>query len=109
MNDQQQLCKVEGCKELAHAKGYCRKHYAKMWRERGKQRELEASEEGAPKGRGTTKASSERRKALRYELSCAQRMYDAVVGITSRIKWKKRIRWLETELRGLESDVDDQF
>ncbi|GAB4156752.1 MAG: hypothetical protein Kow00107_06250 [Planctomycetota bacterium] len=106
----EQQCKIEGCAEPAHAKGYCRKHYAKMWRQKGKEREA-AEAKGNPEqpGRRTSKAGSERRKALRYELSCAQRMYDAVVGVASRIKWKKRIRWLETELRGLESDVDDQF
>jgi hypothetical protein len=104
----EQNCQFEGCTEPVHAKGYCRKHYARVWRERGK--EAAAAAEGGdakPTGRRGRKASSERRKALNYELSTARKMYESVVGIASRIKWRKRIRWLETELRGLESDVDE--
>ncbi len=106
----EQHCQYDGCTDPVHAKGYCRKHYAKVWRERGREAAEAASGDGEgdkPIGRRGRRASSERRKALSYELSTARRMYDSVVGIASRIKWRKRIRWLETELRGLESDVDE--
>ena len=100
-------CKVENCTEPVHAKGYCRKHYARMWRERGKE-EAEGSDKAKPSKR-KGKANSERRKALRFELKNAQSMYDSVVGVSSRIKWKRRMKWLQSELKGLESGVDDIF
>lgn len=53
------------------------------------------------------KAVCERTRALKYELDSAKSMYESVIGVSSRLKWKKRIRWLETELKSLESGLDD--
>ena len=100
-------CKVENCHEPIHAKGYCRKHYARKWRERAKEEEEKTS--GKHTGRRKSKVNSERKKALRFELKSATSMYDSVVGVSSRIKWKRRMKWLQSELRGLESSVDDIF
>ncbi|MFA4986289.1 MAG: hypothetical protein WC712_06875 [Candidatus Brocadiia bacterium] len=91
-------CKVEGCKEHNHAKGYCRKHYAKMWRDKGKASAGTETATGDPKVKSGDKASNERMRALQYELDNAKKMYDVVVGAVARIKWKKRISWLEHEI-----------
>ncbi|MDZ7814648.1 MAG: hypothetical protein U5N86_01185 [Planctomycetota bacterium] len=98
-------CKIESCDEPVHAKGYCRKHYARMWRQKGR-KDSDTPHRG---GKRRKKANSERRKALDYELKNAKQMYDSVVGVTTRIKWRKRIKWLETELKGLESGVEDNI
>ena len=98
------VCKIEGCNEPVHARGYCRKHYAKMWRARGKKE----SEAGGNGGRNKRqRALFERIRALKYELDNARRLYDSVVGVSARILWKKRIRWLEDALKNLESKMGE--
>ena len=98
------ICKVEDCNEPAHAKGYCRKHYAKMWREKGRK---ESDKGTAKQSKKAKRAINERYRALLFELKNARKMYDSVVGISTRIRWKKRMRWLQQELMSLDAGSDD--
>ena len=81
-------CCVPSCSDNAHARGYCRKHYGRMWRGR----ELE------PVGDPVRKPESVTGEALfeaERELMEMRRIYERVVGFESRVRWSRRIRSCE--------------
>jgi len=89
-------CIVEGCVNPSHAKGYCRRHYGQIWR-RGmiyndSPRENKEYE-------GVRRDDQERMRALERELKRAQQMYEVVVGFQGRIKWRREIEAVQTEIR----------
>ena len=94
-------CIVEGCREPVHAKGYCRRHYGQIWR-KGEisllPRELEA-------GR-SARADLERLRALERELRKAEHMYQVVVGYEGRIKWRREMEAVKSEIQKIEKLVD---
>jgi hypothetical protein len=97
-------CKYDGCTEQVHAKGYCRRHYAKIWREKGKASAAQDKSQ-ATRCKGAERAQNERYRALKFELDNARLMYNAVIGAAARIKWMKRIRWLEEELTRMDKEA----
>ena len=77
-------CKVEGCHEKVHAKGYCSRHYAKYRRRRRKK------PPGPPAPRGS-KLAAERLRALQRELKKAEQMYRVTVSYKGRVRWKREM------------------
>ncbi len=103
---QKVTCIVEGCNESVHAKGYCRRHYGQIWRkgeispERG--RGL-VDENGNPR-----KESVERLRMLMREIKKADYMYEAVVGIEGRLKWRREIDSLQREINKISVELDNK-
>ena len=83
-------CIVEGCLNVAHARGYCRKHYGQIWR-KGKINSDTASiiEEAAEPE--FVSEDTDRMRALERELRKAEHMYQNVVGFEGRLKWRKHL------------------
>ena len=83
-------CSIFGCSKTAHAKGYCRAHYGRLWRT------------GTPFGgmRDGRPIEEENRDLgnLEFALKEAQKIYPLVVGLSSRIFWKHRIAQLQDTL-----------
>ena len=91
-------CIVEGCPNPSHAKGYCRRHYGQIWR-RGMiysdtPRELTQENESHLK-----RDDQERLRSLERELKRAQQMYEVVVGFQGRIKWRRELDAVQSEIR----------
>lgn len=80
-------CCVPSCEQKAHARGYCRKHYGRMWR--GK--ELEPTKEEDTRVHSADDAEK--------ELMEMRRIYDHVVGFESRMRWSRKIRECELFVR----------
>jgi len=76
-------CIVEGCPNEAHAKGYCRKHYGRLWRG-------QALEPSKPKPDEKT-VPLDLRGAER-ELERMRDIYDKVIGLENRLRWARKIR-----------------
>jgi hypothetical protein len=94
-------CIVEGCREPAHAKGYCRRHYGQVWR-KGAVSPLPREQDPVRSAR----ADSERLRALERELRKAEHMYQVVVGYEGRIKWRREMEAVKTEISKIEKLVD---
>ncbi|MCW8131997.1 MAG: hypothetical protein KIS92_16745 [Planctomycetota bacterium] len=90
-------CIVEGCPNPSHAKGYCRRHYGQIWR-RGMIYN-DTPREKSDYENGVRRDDQERLRALERELKRAQQMYDVVVGFQGRIKWRREIEAVQTEIR----------
>lgn len=93
-------CMVEGCSEPIHAKGYCRRHYGQVWR---KGAVSAVSREPDP-GR-SSRADAERLRALERELRKAEHMYQVVVGYEGRVKWRREMQAVKSEISKLEKQV----
>jgi len=89
-------CIVEACPNPSHAKGYCRRHYGQIWR-----RGMIYNDSPREKAdiEGVRRDDQERLRALERELKRAQQMYDVVVGFQGRIKWRREIEAVQTEIR----------
>lgn len=90
-------CIVEGCPNPSHAKGYCRRHYGQIWR-RGMIYN-DSPREKTDYDSNVRRDDQERLRALERELKRAQQMYDVVVGFQGRIKWRREIEAVQTEIR----------
>ena len=96
-------CKVGGCKDHVHAKGYCRKHYGQIWR-KGKIYDDHTESDAAKKAaiqfaqRGE---ETDRMRALERELHRAEMMYNNVVGLEGRLKWRREIEEVKKEMTRL--------
>jgi hypothetical protein len=94
-------CMVDGCREPVHAKGYCRRHYGQIWR-KGAISSLPREQDS---GR-STRADAERLRALERELRKAEHMYQVVVGCEGRVKWRREMQAVKTEINKLEKQVN---
>jgi hypothetical protein len=82
-------CIVQGCDGVEHSRGYCRKHYGRMWR--GK--ELE------PKVVPKTDLEIPDLADVEAELAQMRALYERVVGFEGRVRWSKMIREREQYVR----------
>ncbi len=96
-------CKVPGCSNKAHAKGYCRKHYGQIWR-KGK---IYTEEEERKSGQQQPRDDSDRMRALERELRRAEMMYRNVVGFEGRLKWRREIDEVKREMKRLGMMVEN--
>lgn len=92
-------CIVDGCREPIHAKGYCRRHYGQVWR---KGEISSVSSRGIEPAGRSQRADVERLRALERELRKAEHMYQVVVGCEGRIKWRREMEAVRTEIEKLE-------
>jgi hypothetical protein len=97
-------CVVEGCPSLAHAKGYCRRHYGQIWRHGTIYNDTPKEKTSAPDN-GLKR--DDRLKALERELKKAQQMYEVVVGFHGRIKWRREMEAVQYEIRKLTENTAD--
>ena len=97
-------CMVDGCDSPVHAKGYCRRHYGQIWR-KGEISPLTRPAESTTR---SARAEMERLRALERELKKAERMYQVVVGCEGRIKWRREMEAVKTEISRLEKVVNAQ-
>jgi hypothetical protein len=81
-------CSVQGCRSNAHALGYCRCHYGRIWR--GKPLCGPACKQDAP--------PSFNLQSLERQLADARRNHDLVVGIEGKMRWRHTIQNLEQVL-----------
>ncbi len=94
-------CIVNGCSEPVHAKGYCRKHYGQIWRKGAvSQIPVDRDEDR------TSRSDAERLRALERELRKAEHMYQVVVGYEGRIKWRREMEAVKSEISKLEKPAD---
>jgi hypothetical protein len=85
------LCCVEACPRVAFAKGYCRRHYAQMWRKG-------CIYDTTPK----FKLENDR-VAIERSLAEERKLYDLVCTFSSRLYHRARIVQLEEQLKGVSS------
>lgn len=100
------ICRVQGCENKAHAKGYCRKHYGQIWR-RGK---IVSDDEGAEEIEieAGPRDETDRMRALERELRRAEMMYSHVVGFEGRLKWRREIDEVKAEMKRLGMIPEEQ-
>ncbi len=91
-------CMVEGCSAPVHAKGYCRRHYGQVWRKG----EISPSRVEREICSRSSRADMERLRALERELKKAEHMYQVVVGYEGRVKWRREMDAVKTEIMKLE-------
>ncbi len=89
-------CRVQGCDNKAHAKGYCRKHYGQIWR-KGKIYTVE-EEKKTVEEKPIQRDDTDRMRALDRELRRAEMMYKNVVGFEGRLKWRREIEEVRKEM-----------
>lgn len=102
MTSDARRCMVEGCSEEVHAKGYCRRHYGQIWR-KGKITDARDILAERP-----SRADAERLRALERELKKAEHMYSVVVGVEGRIRWRREVEQVRTEISKIASLVGDR-
>jgi hypothetical protein len=78
-------CIVPNCDATEHSRGYCRKHYGRMWRGR----DLEPKIEPKVEPQVLDLADAEK------ELVRMKMLYERVVGFEGRMRWSKKIRECE--------------
>ena len=94
------ICSVDECKIVAHARGYCRKHYGQIWRKGRVTTDAEAKLVGQ-KYRGDAR---ERLKSLVRELERAESMYDMVIGLEGRLKWHRKMEEVKADIRKIDNN-----
>ena len=94
-------CIVNGCGEPVHAKGYCRKHYGQIWRKGAVSQIPDERDEDR-----ASRSDAERLRALERELRKAEHMYQVVVGYEGRIKWRREMEAVKSEISKLEKPAD---
>ena len=90
---EQKICQVSGCDSKAHARGYCRRHYGKIWR-KGRVQEQET----ASVSNGSSRDELERLRALEREFRRAEQMYKVVIGYEGRLKWRREMDDVKAEI-----------
>jgi hypothetical protein len=95
------VCMVEGCNSTVHAKGYCRKHYGQIWRKGKIKPEIKEDEDNLHKTEKMYDEDSDRMRALEREFRKAQNMYRQVVGFEGRLKWRKEMDSVRSEIERL--------
>jgi hypothetical protein len=85
LKPQVKRCSVHGCPNNAHSRGYCGRHYGRIWR--GRPVDGPAYQQSAP--------SSFNLQSLERQLADARRSHDLVVGLEGKMRWRHRIQELE--------------
>jgi hypothetical protein len=91
-------CIVDGCESCIHAKGYCRRHYGQIWRKG----EISPSLREKEISNRSSRADTERLRALERELKKAEHMYRVVIGYEGRVKWRREVDAVKAEIMKLE-------
>ena len=89
------MCGVAGCEYRSHARGYCRRHYSQIYRKGEIQPDKEEQEIGEklfPLNVG------ERIRALERELRRAEMMYQNVIGVAGRLRWRRECDELKKDM-----------
>jgi hypothetical protein len=81
-------CSIKGCPNDAHARGFCRCHYGRLWR--GKPLCGAQARQEAP--------SSFNLQSLERQLADARRNHDLVIGLEGKMRWRHMIQELEQAL-----------
>jgi hypothetical protein len=97
------VCQVDDCQEPVHARGYCRKHYGRLWR-RAKQGNGSAPGNGHHKTQAPKKDQTDRLRTLERELRRAEELYRAVVGLQGRMKWRREMEAVKAEIRKIDEN-----
>jgi len=85
LKPQVKKCSIHGCPNNAHSRGYCGRHYGRIWR--GKPVSGPCQQE-AP-------SSNFNLQSLERQLADARRSHDLVVGLEGKMRWRRRIQELE--------------
>ena len=85
---EQRCCQAPDCANPVHARGYCRRHYGRIWRR----------EKRGAGGNSEDREKRDRLRALERELLRARQMYDVVVGTPGRIKWRREMDAVKAEI-----------
>jgi hypothetical protein len=92
-------CCVTGCSAPVHAKAYCRRHYTQVWRKG----EISRAPAWHARREQPTRAVRERRlHILEAELKKVEEMYDRVVGFENRLRWRREVSAVQTEIETLQ-------
>jgi len=91
-------CCVDGCDERMHAKRYCRKHYSQIYRKGKIQPDKEEQEIDE---KLFTLNVGERIRALERELRRAEMMYQNVIGVAGRLRWRRELDEVKKEMTRL--------
>jgi hypothetical protein len=91
-----ETCKIEGCNEIIVAKGLCRKHYNKHWYD------IKSKLKTKP----SYQPSYQALMSILIKYKEAKATYDNVIGVESRIRWKRKIDSLKKEAIALNVDLD---
>ena len=93
-------CKVKGCNRPAHAARYCARHYCQV-RKYGMV-QLDNLLEIRNKERVWSKTEIKNKlKAMNVHLKQVKVLYDNVVGVDNRIKWRREITSVQQEITRL--------
>ena len=110
---QKGTCVVPGCNNAQHAKGYCNTHYGQMWR---KGKIISEKKNKKRTGRPAAKSKSKKRKdkrerleTLEREFNRAKNMYEIVIGFEGRMKWRKEMEVVRTEIDKLMNEPDEAY
>ena len=87
-------CNVNGCQTPVHAKGYCQKHYTQVWC-KGEISTVASSRRTADRSRADL---HDRLRVLERELRKVEEMYNQVVGVESRVRWRREITAVRDEI-----------
>lgn len=85
-------CSVECCSRNSFARGYCRRHYAQMWRKGCIYEKIQ----------NTLKIQSDV-AAIERSLAEEQAIYERVVGLEGRMYHRRKITELQEQLRELQT------
>lgn len=97
-------CIAPGCSRDEHAKGYCRKHYAQIWRT-GKICDPKAKYLMRPRVDPEVNGVLAARNNCQRELMRARDAYEVAGNLECRRRWRAEIVKLETELAELRERV----
>ena len=92
-------CKVEGCENPVHSTGYCCKHYSQI-RRKGRiyDAEIDATSKKTVAWR---RNETDRIRGLERELRRAEAMYNNVVGMEGKLKWRRELTAIKQEMTRL--------
>jgi len=94
-------CSVDGCDDLAHAKGYCRTHYNRLWRHGTLDPKVKT-----PKQR-SARAMQDSLTALEADLREVNAVYENAYG-EARFTWGQKKRELEHQLALLKEQENNR-
>lgn len=93
-------CVVEGCDRPQHSKGYCNRHYLRLWRT--------GTTEKLKQSRQSLAETAYRLRRLKQDLDRAQECYETVVGLANRIRWRKEVDDIKREIERIAMEAAAQ-
>jgi len=94
-------CSQADCDNPVYARGFCRKHYNMMWRKGRVGTIYEKIEQS-----NMTADEIYELNSIRREIERSKQMYNNVIGLDARVKWRKKITKLEHDLKESESRIE---